>query len=90
MSERPEPDGEAKMLALTYDVKTWRWMACKALGTVAPGVYVSSLSGLRLRRLPRPELPGPSWVRVASFVFGADRQASTQIAEPPDDFTHGP
>ncbi|MHC4235173.1 MAG: zinc-dependent alcohol dehydrogenase [Planctomycetota bacterium] len=58
------------MLALTFDIRTWRWVACKALGTLWRGVYTSALSGLRLRDVPEPELPGPRWVRVRTVLGG--------------------
>ena len=58
------------MLALTYDVSTWRWLACRAVGVLAPRVFVSTLSGLRLRQVPEPDLPGPRWVRVRTLLGG--------------------
>lgn len=58
------------MLALTLDIRAWRWLACKALGTVVRGVYFSALSGLRLRQVPEPKLPGPQWVRVRTLLGG--------------------
>jgi threonine dehydrogenase-like Zn-dependent dehydrogenase len=58
------------MLALTFDISPWRWVTCKALGTIAPSVYFSALSGLRLRNIPEPELPGPQWVRLRTLLGG--------------------
>ena len=39
-------------------------MACKLLGRWWPGCRSSPLGGLRLIDAPRPELPGPDWVRL--------------------------
>ncbi|HUU81959.1 MAG TPA: alcohol dehydrogenase catalytic domain-containing protein [Phycisphaerae bacterium] len=58
------------MQALTFDIRPWRWVACRVLGIVARGVYFSALSGLRLRNLPEPELPGPQWVRLRTLLGG--------------------
>ncbi len=58
------------MLALTFDISAWRWLACKAAGLVARGVYTSPISGLGLRELPVPELPGPEWLRLRTRLGG--------------------
>ena len=58
------------MKALTFDISAWRWVGCKLLGVLTPGVYTSALSGVRLRELPVPELPGPEWVRVRTLLGG--------------------
>ncbi len=58
------------MRALTLDIPAWRWAACKALARVRRSVYTSALSGLRLRELPEPELPGPDWVRLRTSLGG--------------------
>jgi len=58
------------MQALTFDIRSWRWIACKALGTLRREVYFSRLSGLRLREVPEPELPGPQWVRLRTILGG--------------------
>lgn len=58
------------MRALTFDVQPWRWIACKTLGSLSRKVYLSGLSGLRLRDVPIPELPGPDWVRLRTVLGG--------------------
>lgn len=58
------------MRALVYDVRPWQWVACKVTGALRPGVYWSRLSGLRLREVPVPALPSPSWVRLRPILGG--------------------
>lgn len=58
------------MKAITLDARPWRWLACKALGTVWPGVFWSRLSNLRYREVAEPELPGPEWVRLRTRLGG--------------------
>lgn len=58
------------MRALTFDVSAWRWLACKAGGLISRRAYTSPLSGLRLREIPEPELPGPQWVRLRTALGG--------------------
>lgn len=58
------------MLALTFQTSAARWLTCKALGLLTPNVYWSALSGLSLRDVPVPELPGPQWVRLRTRLGG--------------------
>ncbi len=58
------------MRAITYEIRTARWLACKLLGRVRPRIYWSGLSGLRLRDLPEVPLPGPDWVRCRPILGG--------------------
>ena len=58
------------MQALTFDISAWRWLNCKALGTLWPGVYLSGLAGLKLSEIPVPPLPGPEWVRLRTRLGG--------------------
>ena len=58
------------MQALTFDISVWRWLVCKTIGLVAPRVYTSALSSLRLQEVPEPELPGPEWVRLRTILGG--------------------
>ncbi len=59
-----------RMRALTYDISAARWLACKVLGRLTPRVHWSVLSGLRLRDVPIPALPGPDWVRLRTRLGG--------------------
>ncbi len=58
------------MLALTFDVHPVRWALCKAAGWVSPAAFWSPLSGLKLRRVPKPDLPSPHWVRLRPIMGG--------------------
>jgi threonine dehydrogenase-like Zn-dependent dehydrogenase len=58
------------MPALSINVVPFRWAACKVIGFAWRGAYLSRLSGLRLKHIPIPELPGPRWVRVRTHLGG--------------------
>ena len=58
------------MKALTLDARPLRWLTCKALGAVWPGVFWSRLSNLRCRDIAEPSLPGPQWVRLKTRLGG--------------------
>ena len=58
------------MQALTFDIRPVRWLLCKVAGFVTPAAYWSSLSGLRLREIPEPKLPGREWVRLKTILGG--------------------
>lgn len=73
------------MDALVYDTGPVRWTACKVAGWVTPRAYWSRLSGLRLTRVPVPELPSPQWVRLRPIlggICGTDFAAITQRHHP--------
>lgn len=57
-------------MALTFDPRPVRWTLCKAVGWLTPRVFWSRLSGLRLRDVPRPPLPGDDWVRLRTVLGG--------------------
>ncbi len=58
------------MKAVIFDANPFRWVACWALGRFGPGVFLSRLSGLGLREIPIPKLPGPDWVRLKTRLGG--------------------
>lgn len=58
------------MKALLLDEKPARWVFCKAVGRLWPGVYFSGASNLRLSEIPVPDLPGHGWVRLRTLLGG--------------------
>ncbi len=58
------------MKALVYDISPTRWICSKLASFVSSEACFGSLSGLRMRDLPRPELPGPDWVRLKTILGG--------------------
>lgn len=73
------------MKALIYDVHAVRWTFCKVVGWVAPSIYWSRFSNLRLREVAVPALPGEDWVRVRTVlggVCGTDLAAIFQRQHP--------
>jgi len=58
------------MKAVTYRISPARWLGCKLLGALWPGIYVSGLSGLRLEEVPVPQLPGQDWVLCRTRLGG--------------------
>ncbi len=58
------------MRAITFDLHPVRWALCKAAGWIAPRVFTSPLSGLRLADVPVPALPSPRWVRLRTILGG--------------------
>ena len=73
------------MDALVYDIRPVRWTVCKAAGWVTPRAFWSRLSGLRLMRVPVPELPSPHWVRLRPIlggICGTDLATITQRQHP--------
>lgn len=73
------------MKALVYDVSAVRWTLCKLIGMRRQSVFWSWLSGLRMERVPVPQLPSPHWVRlrpVLGGICGTDWAAITQKHHP--------
>ncbi len=73
------------MKALLLDIKPARWLACKALGLLAPSVFWSRISNLQYREVSEPELPGPDWVRLRTVlggICGTDLASITQRVHP--------
>ncbi len=73
------------MKAIQFGVHPVRWPICKILGLATRRVYWSRLSGLRLRDVERPALPGDDWVRVRPLlggVCGSDIAAIMQRNHP--------
>ncbi len=58
------------MQALLYRLDPIGWVTCKWLKYFWPGCQVSRMSGLSLREMAEPELPGDNWVRVRTLMAG--------------------
>ena len=58
------------MKAVTFDVSIPRYLLAKGLGGLTSSVTFGALSGLRLRDMAEPDLPGPDWVRLEVLLGG--------------------
>ena len=58
------------MKALVYHDSAARWVACKLAGLITRQAFYGPLAPLKLADLPRPELPGPEWVRLKTLLGG--------------------
>ena len=73
------------MRAVTFSVSIPGFLLARGLGRWTDSVVYGALSGLRLRDLPVPPLPGPDWVRLdveACGVCGTDLGNITFSASP--------
>jgi len=58
------------MRAVTFDVTVPGYLLGKALGGVTESVLFGGFSGVRLKGLPEPALPGRDWVRLEVLACG--------------------
>ena len=58
------------MKAVTFDVSALRYLLARGLGGITDSVTYGGLSGLRLKEIPEPDLPGPDWVRLEVLLAG--------------------
>jgi L-iditol 2-dehydrogenase len=58
------------MQALVFDPPRLGWPLFKLAGLVRRSAATGPLSGLRLREVPPPALPGPEWVRLRTLLGG--------------------
>ncbi len=58
------------MRALSFDVTVPGFILARSLGRWSEAATFGRLSGLRLRRMPDPVLPGPGWVRLEVLACG--------------------
>ena len=58
------------MKAVTFDVSVPRYLLAKSLGGLTSAVTYGSLSGVSLREVPEPVLPGPDWVGLEVLLGG--------------------
>jgi L-iditol 2-dehydrogenase len=73
------------MKAISFDVSIPRYLLGKTLGDFTSAVTFGALSGLRLKEIPEPVLPGPDWVRLevlAAGICGTDLSTLTFGASP--------
>lgn len=73
------------MRAVVFHFSVPRYVVGRALGGVTSAVTLGSLSGIKLRELPPPALPGPDWVRLkilAAGICGTDISTFTFHTSP--------
>jgi threonine dehydrogenase-like Zn-dependent dehydrogenase len=58
------------MKAVTFEISVPRYLLAKGLGRLTSAVTYGSLSGLRLRNVPEPALPGDEWVKLDVLLGG--------------------
>lgn len=58
------------MKAVVFDVTIPRYVLAKGLGRVTDSVLWGPLSGVSLRSVPDPPLPGPAWARLRVLAGG--------------------
>lgn len=63
------------MRGLVFDISIARYALAKGVGRLLPTLHYGKLSGLALRELPPPKLPGKGWIRLKprwAGVCGSD------------------
>jgi threonine dehydrogenase-like Zn-dependent dehydrogenase len=73
------------MKAITFDLSIPRYFLGKSLGGLTSAVTYGALSGVKLKDLPEPVLPGPKWVRLevlAAGICGTDLSTLTFAGSP--------
>ncbi len=73
------------MKGVTFDVSVRHFLLAKTAGRVTDSAFFGLLSGVRLRDLPEPVLPGPDWVEIeviAGGICGTDISNLTYSASP--------
>jgi threonine dehydrogenase-like Zn-dependent dehydrogenase len=73
------------MRAVTFDVSVPRYLLAKSVGRVSDSVLYGSGSGVSLRDVEEPPLPGPRWVRLETIlagICGSDISNLTYAASP--------
>ena len=58
------------MRGVTFNVSVSHFLLAKTAGRVTDAAFFGLLSGVRMRDLPEPELPGPDWVEIEVIVGG--------------------
>ncbi len=65
----------SRMRAVTFSVSVADYLLARSLGRYSTAATFGALSGVRLRDVPEPSIPGPDWVRLrVSFcgICGSD------------------
>jgi L-iditol 2-dehydrogenase len=73
------------MKGVAFDVSVPGFVMAKTAGKIMDSAFFGTLSGLRMRDLPEPALPGPDWVKVEvtqSGICGSDIGCLTYSASP--------
>ena len=73
------------MKGVTFDVSVPRFLLAKTAGRVTDSAVFGALSGVAMRELPHPRLPGPRWVEIdvlAGGICGTDISNLTYKASP--------
>jgi L-iditol 2-dehydrogenase len=73
------------MRGVTFDVSVPHFLLAKTAGRVTDSAFFGTLSGVRMRDLPEPALPGPDWVEIeviAGGICGTDISNLTYSASP--------
>lgn len=63
------------MRGLTFDVGVPGYVLAKTAGKITDSAFFGSISGLRIRDYPEPEIPGSDWVKIEvlqSGICGSD------------------
>jgi threonine dehydrogenase-like Zn-dependent dehydrogenase len=73
------------MKGVTFNVSVPQFLLAKTAGRVTDSALFGRLSGVKMRDLPEPELPGPDWVEIevtAGGICGSDISNLTYSASP--------
>jgi len=73
------------MRGVTFDVSVPHFLLAKTAGRVTDSALFGLLSGVKIRDLPEPELPGPDWVEIeviSGGICGSDISNLTYSASP--------
>ena len=73
------------MKGVTFDVSAARFILAKTAGRITDSALFGALSGVRLRDLPSPQLPGPEWVEIeviSAGICGSDIGNLTYASSP--------
>jgi threonine dehydrogenase-like Zn-dependent dehydrogenase len=58
------------MRAVSFDVSVPGFLLAKSVGRISDSAFYGAISGLRLREVALPELPGPEWARLRVLKAG--------------------
>ena len=58
------------MRAVSFNVSVPGFLLAKSVGRVSDSAFYGAISGLRLREVALPELPGPEWARLRVLKAG--------------------